>query len=771
MGFELNRFQGEVDEELVCPICSEVLEDPIQAPVCEHTFCKTCITEWISRQPTCPVDRQILTSPQLRQVPRIIRNLLSRLCLTCDNAQYGCTRVLKLDALPAHLEECEHNPKRPLPCEQGCGLIIPKDELKDHNCVKELRALIHTQQQKLNEFQQEINEQRFLLAEQRREMQLLKDFMRAMRISNPSMRAIADAMERDEVLRWSNSLQRARVTRWGGMISTPDEILQRMIKRTLTEMGCPPHILDDLMENCHERRWPPGLCSLETRQNNRRQYENYICKRVPGKQAVMVLSCDNVHMGEDMMVEPGLFLRTKMTVQQYCLRWNNHQPNFISVFSSLLSSQCLVDVTLAAEGKQLQAHKVVLSACSSYFQSLFATNPCKHPIVILKDVKFLDLRVMVDFMYHGEVSVSQEQLPCILKTAEMLKIKGLTEIPMENPAAKCQSQTTEKTEMTQSTETWSLDENRPLSPSSPSSKRRRLKKNVICNPTITTESAEGTSNEILLSSVDNVFEAVLKTEESRSLEESPQKYNGIPVSSIQPSTSHHREAEQPVHQIITQVTPPEDINTSQHLECSPVEMARTCPTSQPTTVTYSPRSSQSPPPQEIQHMGPKRGRFLMRQSRIKREPDLCQEAEVEPAGLSQYLTVPTPLRIERQCSEPIPSISTSPDNLLHVPEHVLVKQHSHPILPSKSTESSTRSSHCPVIRHGPALGCNFCWNTVDTHGRILRRKTKYHCPECETNLCIVPCFQEYHKTQATGDPPNPNPILPSPTAKVYPKSM
>lgn len=81
---------------------------------------------------------------------------------------------MKLDSLAAHLEECEHNPKRPLPCEQGCGLIIPKDELKDHNCVKELRSLIHSQQQKLNEFQQEINEQRFLVAEQRREMQLLK---------------------------------------------------------------------------------------------------------------------------------------------------------------------------------------------------------------------------------------------------------------------------------------------------------------------------------------------------------------------------------------------------------------------------------------------------------------------------------------------------------------------------------------------------------------------------------------------------------------------
>lgn len=56
-----------------------------------------------------------------------------------------------------------------------------------------------------------------------------------------------------------------------------------MIKRALSESGCPPHILDDLMENCHERRWPRGLSSLETRQNNRRIYEKYVCRRIPGK--------------------------------------------------------------------------------------------------------------------------------------------------------------------------------------------------------------------------------------------------------------------------------------------------------------------------------------------------------------------------------------------------------------------------------------------------------------------------------------------------------
>ncbi|XP_075163409.1 BTB-protein-VII isoform X2 [Haematobia irritans] len=120
-----------------------------------------------------------------------------------------------------------------------------------------------------------------------------------------------------------------------------------------------------------------------------------------------------------------------MSVQQFCLRWNNHQPNFISVCSSLLHNGTLVDVTLAAEGRQLQAHKIVLSACSSYFQTLFTTNPCQHPIVILKDVQYDDLKTMVDFMYYGEVNVSQEQLPHILKTAEMLKIKGLAEMPTD----------------------------------------------------------------------------------------------------------------------------------------------------------------------------------------------------------------------------------------------------------------------------------------------------------------------------------------------------
>lgn len=130
MGYELTRFQGDVDEELICPICAGVLEEPLQAAVCEHAFCRACITEWLSRQPTCPVDRNSITTTNLRPVPRILKNLLARLSIACDNALYGCTQILKLDALNNHLEDCEHNPKKPLPCERGCGSIIPKDEFK-----------------------------------------------------------------------------------------------------------------------------------------------------------------------------------------------------------------------------------------------------------------------------------------------------------------------------------------------------------------------------------------------------------------------------------------------------------------------------------------------------------------------------------------------------------------------------------------------------------------------------------------------------------------
>ncbi|GLH02515.1 Protein glass [Gryllus bimaculatus] len=111
--------------------------------------------------------------------------------------------------------------------------------------------------------------------------------------------------------------------------------------------------------------------------------------------------------------------------QHFSLCWNDHHSTLVAIFENLLESGTLVDCTIAAEGQFLKAHKVVLSACSPYFQLLLSQQNEKHPIIILKDVKFQELKAMIDYIYRGEVKISEERLGDFLEAAESLQIKGL----------------------------------------------------------------------------------------------------------------------------------------------------------------------------------------------------------------------------------------------------------------------------------------------------------------------------------------------------------
>ncbi|XP_023313870.1 protein tramtrack, alpha isoform isoform X3 [Trichogramma pretiosum] len=115
--------------------------------------------------------------------------------------------------------------------------------------------------------------------------------------------------------------------------------------------------------------------------------------------------------------------------QQYSLRWNDFPASMISNFRHLRDHLDFVDVTLAcSKNTNYLAHKVVLSACSPYFRSILKdAAQCTHPVIIMRDVPHTDIEQLLSFMYHGEVAVSQNQLPSFLKTAEMLQIRGLTD--------------------------------------------------------------------------------------------------------------------------------------------------------------------------------------------------------------------------------------------------------------------------------------------------------------------------------------------------------
>uniref|UniRef100_A0ACB8FUY5 E3 ubiquitin-protein ligase NRDP1 n=1 Tax=Sphaerodactylus townsendi TaxID=933632 RepID=A0ACB8FUY5_9SAUR len=253
---------------------------------------------------TCPMNRSNVTMAHLRPAPWIMRIMLSKLQITCDNAGFGCTDVVCLDNLISHLNDCEHNPKQPVTCKQGCGLEMPKDELSNHNCIKHLRSGVQQQQTRTAELEQTSHQ----LAEQKCDTELLKAYLRVICSINLNLQNLEETIEYNEILEWMNSLQLDRVTRWGSMISTPDAVLQAVIKQSLAECGCPTLIINEMTENAHKRNWPQGLATQETRQMNWHCYENYVAKRIAGKQAVVVMACENQNMGEEMVLEPGLVM-------------------------------------------------------------------------------------------------------------------------------------------------------------------------------------------------------------------------------------------------------------------------------------------------------------------------------------------------------------------------------------------------------------------------------------------------------------------------------
>jgi len=113
--------------------------------------------------------------------------------------------------------------------------------------------------------------------------------------------------------------------------------------------------------------------------------------------------------------------------EKFCLKWNEFESNVSTAFRELRDDKDFFDVTLACEGNQLEAHKVILSACSPFFRAVLKRNPHSHPLLYLKGIKYEDVLAVLNFMYHGEVNIAQDELNSFLAVAEELQVKGLTQ--------------------------------------------------------------------------------------------------------------------------------------------------------------------------------------------------------------------------------------------------------------------------------------------------------------------------------------------------------
>ncbi|XP_046392792.1 zinc finger protein 263-like [Ischnura elegans] len=115
-----------------------------------------------------------------------------------------------------------------------------------------------------------------------------------------------------------------------------------------------------------------------------------------------------------------------MSVDKFFLQMKSHSKQVFSVLRELYDSSSLTDVTLLCEGHYFGAHRLVLSACSPYFRTLFTTIPDKHPVIFMKGVKKTEMIDILDFMYNGEVTISHTQLASFLQIADELSVNGLT---------------------------------------------------------------------------------------------------------------------------------------------------------------------------------------------------------------------------------------------------------------------------------------------------------------------------------------------------------
>jgi len=123
--------------------------------------------------------------------------------------------------------------------------------------------------------------------------------------------------------------------------------------------------------------------------------------------------------------------------ENFALRWNDFHANITSSFKHLRSSPDFQDVTLMCGiDTEIRAHKVILSACSPYFQSILCHIPSPNPVVVMpQDVQYEEVVRLIDFMYHGEVAIPSQDINRFLSVAEQFQVRGLVEnVPKVSPA-------------------------------------------------------------------------------------------------------------------------------------------------------------------------------------------------------------------------------------------------------------------------------------------------------------------------------------------------
>ena len=111
--------------------------------------------------------------------------------------------------------------------------------------------------------------------------------------------------------------------------------------------------------------------------------------------------------------------------QDGCLYYDEN--DLYSSFTEIREEKHFFDVTFVCIEGQIDAHQILMAACSPVFKEMLLRSKYPHPVIFMRGISLENLEQITEFVYKGKVDIPADKIDPFLEVAKDLKIKGLSE--------------------------------------------------------------------------------------------------------------------------------------------------------------------------------------------------------------------------------------------------------------------------------------------------------------------------------------------------------
>ena len=137
-----DEFYKIFKDSIICPLCLDILIDPVMCMKCQNVYCKSCTNDWLKKDNKCP---NRCNEPNYQQCKGKME-ILSKLKFKCKE----CHQIFKYN-------ECEKH-------KEVCSEILKEFEVIDANSIKTLSTnkIKKLTEEELNKIQKHGNKMTYI---------------------------------------------------------------------------------------------------------------------------------------------------------------------------------------------------------------------------------------------------------------------------------------------------------------------------------------------------------------------------------------------------------------------------------------------------------------------------------------------------------------------------------------------------------------------------------------------------------------------------------